>query len=136
MQANRLHLEAALLSNTLHQYADDDLEGVLPVISKIGSVRSEWKNVKKSIQYFDKTGKLPEEQPESSIFTRAENAPGLAELKVELNRLNVNISKYSKKLETFPDHKKIEQWREDLAKMEALKFELKQDIANLTYASK
>lgn len=129
-------MEAALLSNTLHQYRDDDVDGVRPVISKILTTRQEWTRVRKDIEYFDKTGKLPEAKAASSVFSPITNAPGLAELKVELGRLNTNISKYQKKLATNPEHKKAENWKEDLAKMEALKTELKQNIVNLTYASK
>jgi hypothetical protein len=90
----------------------------------------------KDIEYFDKTGKLPETQQTQDVFTPLPGSPELAELRVELARLNSNISKYQKKVTDNPEHKKIEKWKEDLAKMEALKLELKQNIVNLHYASK
>lgn len=133
MRANGLHMEVALLSNTLHEYRDEDIEGVKPVISKIESKRKEWSDVRKTIGFYQKTGRLPEVKAEESISTPRGSAPGVAELQVELNRLNVNISKYTKKLENTPDHKKAEQWSEDLGKMQALKLELKQNIVKLTY---
>lgn len=136
MQANRLHLEAALLSNTLHEYRDDDIDGVKPIIDKIVELRRQWTIVKKDLAYFDKTGKLPEASSTRSALEPIASTPELAELRVELARLNSNISKYQRKIETTPEHKKVELWKEDLAKMEALKQELKQKIVNLQYASK
>jgi len=128
-------MEAALLSNTLHEYRDDDVEGVRPVIAKIDSIRQQWREVMKTIQYFDKTGTLPEPKTEQSIFTPLATKAGVAELQLELNRINVNISKHTRKLELTPDHRKAEQWLEDLAKLEALKLELRQNITTLNYAS-
>lgn len=135
-QANRLHMEAALLSNTLHEYRDDDVEGVRPVIAKITDIRAQWTNVKKSIAYFDKTGQLPPADPEPKANQDPENIAGLAELKVELSKLSTNIWKYQQKIELTPEHKKVERWKEELAKMEALKIELKENIVKLTYAAK
>jgi hypothetical protein len=135
MRANGLHMEAALLSNTLHEFRDDDIDGARSVIGHIAQKRKEWKQVRQTIDFFQKTGKLPEQKAETSILVPSENKPGVAELKLELSRLNVNISKYQKKINDQPDHKKMEVWKEDLAKMEALKFELKQNIVNLTYAA-
>ena len=136
MRANALHMEAALLSNTLHEFRDDDIEGVRPVIAQIEQARAEWSEVRRTIDYYQKTGTLPSQKSEQPLLTPTENAPGVAELKVELTRLNVNITKYAGKLKANPDHKKAEQWAEDLGKMQALKEEIKQNIVNLTYAAK
>lgn len=129
-------MEAALLSNTLHEYRDDDVDGARSVIQEITAKRQEWTHVMKDIEYFDKTGKLPESQPTQDVFTPLPGSPELAQLRVELARLNSNISKYQKKVSDNPEHKKIEKWKEDLAKMEALKLELKQNIVKLHYAAK
>ena len=136
MQANRLHMEAALLSNRLHEYRDDDFEGARSVVGQILSVRKKWTIAQKTIEYFDKTGKLPETKSEQDILIPLPGTPQLAEQRVELARLNSNICKYQKKIADNPEHKKIDLWREDLAKMEALKAELKDKIVTLTYASK
>lgn len=136
VQANGLHMEAAFLSNTLHEFADADLEGVKPVIDSILKIREQWTEVRKTIDYFQQTGTLPEEKVETSVLTPAVTAPGVAELKNEVSRLNVNISKYEKKMSTQPEHKKFERWAEDLAKMQSLKQEIRQQIVNITYAAK
>lgn len=132
-QADGLHREAALLSNTLHQYPTEDLEGVQPVIAQIRAKRGEWKEVVKRANFVKQTGKLPEmvvEQPSAGP------APaGVAELKLELQRVGVNISKATKKIADRPDHKKSRQWSADLDKLNALKSELKEQIVNLTYAT-
>lgn len=133
MQADGFHREAALLSNTLHEFADADVAGRKPVVDRILAIRSEWKKCMKAIDYFDKTGTMPAAPAQRAASPGNTNAPGVAELKVELSRMNVNISKYQKKLADAPDHKKAEQWQEDLAKMEAMKWEIKQNIVKLTY---
>lgn len=125
MEANGLHREAALLSNTLHTFRDEDVEGVRPVIAEILRKREAWKKVIGKIEHFNKFGKFPEEKAPVQVET---GIVGLADLKVQLQLLNVNISKYSKKLDQSPNHSKAEQWREELAKMGALKMELKQQI--------
>lgn len=136
MQADGLHREAALLSNTLHEFADDQVTERKVVVDQILSIRSEWKQIMKTIEYFDKTGQLPAapaERPVASGKPGNTTGPDVAVLKVELSRMNVNISKYQKKLLNNPNHKKAEQWQEDLAKMEAMKLEIKQNIVALTY---
>lgn len=141
MRADGLHKEAAFLSNTLHEFADSDVAGRKPVVDQILSIRSEWKKCMKAIEYFEKTGMLPATPLETSAVAGKSgvvtpgntNAPGVADLKVELSRINVNISKYQKKIDDKPDHKKAEQWAEDLAKMKAMKQEINQSIVALTY---
>lgn len=133
MRADGLHREAALFSNSLHEFREDDVAGVKPVIAKILATREEWKKVMLSIEYVKKTGQLPPEKPAA-----AQQAPmpaGLAEVKLELQRLNVNISKTKSKLELNPDHKKAEQWAADLDRMAAMKDGLKTQIVDLTYAT-
>ncbi|MCA0229896.1 MAG: hypothetical protein LCH91_05490 [Bacteroidetes bacterium] len=128
MEANKLHREAALLSNTLHTYRDDDVEGVKPVIDQILSVREKWKLAVGRLEHYVKFGKLPDEPDPVPV-----EAPILADLsksdlKVQLQQLNVNITKYKKKIDEKPQHSKSEYWKEELAKMEALKLELKEQI--------
>lgn len=127
MEANGLHREAALLSNTLHTFRDDDVKGVKPVIDEILRKREAWKKVVGKMNHFTKFGKLPEEK-QDPVTVETPSGSSLSDLRVKLQLLNVNISKYSKKLEQTPDHSKAEQWREELAKMGALKMELKQQI--------
>lgn len=133
MRADGLHREAALLSNSLHEYRDDDVAGVKPVIDRILAVRAEWKAAMLTVEYFKKTGQLP--PAKATAPEQVPMAPGVAEVKLELQRLNVNISKTRKKLELSPDHKKAEQWAADLDKMEAMKDGLRTKIVDLTYAT-
>lgn len=130
MEANGLHREAALLSNSLHTFRDEDVAGVKPVIAEILHKREAWKKVVGKMVHFKKFGTLPVESrrtaPSETVSMGGDM--GLADLKVQLQLLNVNISKYAKKLEQTPNHTKAEMWREELAKMGALKMELKQQI--------
>lgn len=127
MEANSLHREAALLSNTLHTFREDDVKGVTPVITQILQKREAWKKVVGRIDHFTKFGKLPEEKPQLETAETPSDS-SLSDLRVKLQLLNVNISKYEKKLLQTPNHSKAEQWQEELAKMGALKLELKQQI--------
>jgi hypothetical protein len=137
VQADNLHKEAALLSNTLHQFADADIDKVKPVVAQILAKRQEWKRVKAKIDYFKKTGKMPEEAPaKDPVAGNSMDTPAIAELKVELGRIIEWISKTKKKLELKPDHKKAEQWREAVAKNEAMRNELRNTIVELRYAAK
>lgn len=57
------------------------------------------------------------------------------ELRLEDKLITANISKYKKKIDERPNHKKAAAWREDLAKMEAGQRELRAKISDLTYAT-
>lgn len=127
MEATGLHREAALLSNTLHTFQNDDVDGVRPVIAQILKKREAWKKVVGKMEHFSKFGKLPEEK-QDPVTAETPSGSNLSDLKVRLQLLNVNISKYEKKLLQTPNHTRAEQWREELAKMGALKLELKQQI--------
>lgn len=135
VQADGLHREVAFLSNQLHTFRPEDVEGVKPVIEKIVTKRKEWKEVRLQHEYVKKFGKLPpEEAPKLTVSESVETSGSLAELQVTLSRLNVNISKYSKKLEENPEHKKAEFWTAELDKMNALKRELHEKIVAAKYA--
>lgn len=123
------------MSNELHTFRADDLEGVKPVIEKILEKRDAWKEAQKKIQHLKKFGELPaEEAPRASVSDCVSTDGSLSELQVTLSKLNVNISKYRKKLDDTPNHKKAQFWAVELEKMEALKKELQQKIVNAKYA--
>ncbi|MDR6195911.1 hypothetical protein [Siphonobacter sp. SORGH_AS_0500] len=135
VQADGLHREAAFLSNQLHTFRPEDVEGVMPLIQKIIEKRAEWKEVRLKHEHLKKFGEMPpEEAPKPTISQTVETSGSLADLQVSLSRLNVNISKYSKKLEDNPDHKKAAFWTAELDKMNALKRELQQQIVAAKYA--
>ena len=132
MQTERLHREAALLSNELHTYRDDDIEGVKPVIGKILDVRKAWKVLRSRVDYFQKNGKFPDATPSKPT---QEMSASEAELRVELGRINVNISKYAKKIKDNPDHAKQQLWQEELSRMMAMKTDINQQITRIKYAA-
>lgn len=135
MQAEILHREAAFLSNQLHTFAADDLEGVRPVIAQIIEKRMAWKAARQNIDYYRKFGRLPDEPtPKKGVSETVSVGGNLAELQVELSRLNVNVTKYEKKLREQPDHKKFSAWETELEKMKALKRELQEQIVKAKYA--
>lgn len=123
------------MSNELHTFRPEDVAGVKPVIDKILEKRLAWKEVQKKIQYLKKFGELPPEvAPRASVSSSVSTEGSLSDLQVELSKLNVNISKYRKKLDDTPNHKKAQFWAVELEKMEALKKELQQKIVNAKYA--
>ncbi|AXE21186.1 hypothetical protein DR864_27330 [Runella rosea] len=130
MQADRLHQEAALLSNELHTFRDDDVAGVKPIIEKILDLRKGWKAIRLRVEHFQKFGRFPEAQPKK---ISPEVSGSEAELRVELQRINVNIVKYTKKLADNPDHKKASAWEEELARMKAHKMDLQAQITRIKY---
>ncbi|PQA59176.1 hypothetical protein [Siphonobacter curvatus] len=134
VQAEALHREAAILSNTLHTYPAEAVEAVKPVIQAIIDKRMAWKQVRQKAEYLKKFGELPpeaEQKPGVTELVAVDSS--LAELQVQLQRLNVNITKYEKKVKDQPEHKKAGNWAADLDKMRALKRELQQKIVNQKY---
>lgn len=127
MQAESLHREAALLSNELHTFRDEDIEGVKPVIQKIISKRKEWKEQILKVQQYVETGKLPETQSKQT------SDASVAQLKVELQLLNQNISNRKKKIRDNPQHPKVENWTAELALLEAHKVDLKKQLTDKKY---
>ncbi len=130
MQAERLHQEAARFSNELHTFQDQDVEGAKAVIDQIMDRRKAWKAIRLRIEHFQKYGKFPET---SSAKPHSPVSGSEAELRLELQRLNVNIVKYTKKLAESPEHKKATQWEEELARMKAHKTDLQTQITRIKY---
>ncbi len=132
MTAEGLHREAALLSNELHTFRDEDVEGVKPVIEKIIAKRTEWKTVMLQLKHYQETGKFPEEDKPKPT---QEHSDSYARLKVELQLLNQNISNRKKKIRDNPEHRKVEDWTAELAMLEAQKMELKTQLVSQKYAT-
>lgn len=135
VQAEGLHREAGLLSNSLHTFRPEDVEGVRPVIEQILEKRMAWKAVRIKMEHLKKFGVLPPEAaPRLSVSETVATDGSLAEMQVTLTRLNVNISKYDKKIDENPNHKKAQTWAVELDKMNALKRELQEKIVAAKYA--
>ncbi|WP_266364149.1 hypothetical protein [Tellurirhabdus rosea] len=132
LQANRLHREAALLSNSLHTYPDEETEAVKPVVDQILAKREEWKEVRRQIDYIDEFGKLPEPKPEKPTTAATDLTEG--EIKAELQLTMVKISQNKKKLRDRPDHAKAPEWESEIARLEAIKREYNEQLIRLKYA--
>jgi hypothetical protein len=137
MEAERLHREAALLSNQLHTFDDTDVTGVKPVIEKILAKRNEWKQVRARLDHIKKFGgpaspettESPGETPEAAVLDGS-----VAELKVTLQQVSVNLCKYEKKLRDQPEHSRVPLWEQELAKLKAIKHDLQAKLIQKKYA--
>lgn len=132
MQAESLHREAAFLSNKLHTFADDDIEGVKPVIDSIRQKRNEWKEVRIKLAYFQKSGKLP--TPEQEERSKG-NVAKEGELRYELQLLNTAIWKLEQKIAIKPDSLKSADWEQKLSKSRIRKEEINQELIRIRYAT-
>lgn len=133
MEAERLHREVALLSNSLHTFPDDETIRVMPVIAEIREKRNAWKVIRMQILHFEKFGELPQEddQPTESAESGGES---LSDLMVTLQKLNVNIWKHEQKIAEKDGHRKQEQWQSELEKMKAQKIDIRKQIIKKKYA--
>ncbi|UHG90130.1 hypothetical protein [Spirosoma oryzicola] len=128
LKAEDLHRRAALLSNTLADFADDDVAGRLPVVKQIMQLREEWKDVRFEIETGQQRRKLPEPKPTTIPLGMSE-----AEIKVELARTRTGISKNKQKLEEQPDHKKADVWQAELDRLIGLREALEAELGELKY---
>jgi hypothetical protein len=135
LEADRLHREAALLSNTLADFADDDVEGRTPVVDQILAIREQWKDVRYELQTGQK--RTPEKPAKPTVETVAltSKGKGQAELKLEIQRHAVNISKQRTKLTERPDHKLATTWQNELARLLAIKEHLEDELRLLSYVT-
>ena len=130
MQADRLHKEAALLSNSLSDYAENDVEGRKSVIDAILELRENWKDARHELE----TGQIRrpplnrDQKPTEARLGMSES-----EIKVELSKIRVNISKNRKKLEDKPEHKNRPTWEADLARLEAIREDYESELIRLKY---
>jgi hypothetical protein len=117
LEAERLHREAALLSNTLADFAPDDVDGRKPVVEQILALREQWKDARYKLQYG--VARKPEKPAKATAETVAGSAQEMhrAEIQLDLQRTRVNISKYEKKLADTPDHRLAPGWKNELARL-------------------
>jgi predicted FMN-binding regulatory protein PaiB len=130
IQAEDLHRRAALLSNTLADFDDDDVDGRKPVVDEILSLREQWKDVRYEIE----TGQ--QRRPEKPAKpTTIELGLSEAEIKVELASTRVKISQNKQKLEEKPDHKNAATWQAEYERLVALRDAYEVELAGLKYQS-
>lgn len=130
MEAESLHREAAFLSNKLHTFDDNDIEGVKPIIDQIREKRNAWKERRIKIAHFEKFGKMPEE---NNVSKASGNPQKEGELRHELQLLNTAIWKLEQKIGEKPESKKAGEWAEKLAKSNLRKQEITQELIRLKY---
>ncbi|WP_020603118.1 hypothetical protein [Spirosoma spitsbergense] len=128
LEAERLHKEAALLSNTLADFADNDVEGRRPVVEQILATRELWKDARHELA----TGQVRRPEKEAKPTT-ATSGLRSAEIKVELQKTRVNIYKYETKISERPDHAKAATWSQELARLKAIKEQYEDELRLLNY---
>lgn len=131
VEAERLNREAALLSNTLDDFQDNDVAGRKPIVDKILKIKEQWGWVRYEI---NKGEPHPDSISGREKATTVESGQSEAELKDELRRIRVNHSKYKAKIEANPDHKKIEVWTIEFERLDAIKTALEAEIIRLDHA--
>ena len=125
LDAEGIHREVALLSNTLFDFDDADTEGRRPVVEAILDLRKKLGFIRYQID----TGKVhPDSLPRPEKSAEIEGGQSEAELERELKRTNVNISKYKKKLAENPDSKKSMAWEIELDRLQAVKLNLEEEL--------
>ncbi|MEA5259444.1 hypothetical protein VB264_16715 [Arcicella aquatica] len=129
MEAETLHRDAALLSNKLHTFDDNDVDGVKPIIDQIREKRNQWKERRIKIAHYEKFGKLPEE----NVSKATGNPQKEGELRHELQLLNTAIWKLDQKIAEKPESSKVGEWSEKLAKSKLRKEEINQELIRLRY---
>lgn len=130
MQADRLHKEAALLSNTLADFPEHDQEGRKSTVDAILELRELWKDARHEME----TGQPRRPAPDKSKKpTEIRTGMSEAEIKVELAKTRVNISKTRKKLADSPEHRNRVTWEADLARLEAIRDDYDTELIRLKY---
>lgn len=130
LKAETLHREAALLSNTLADFTDDDVAGRQPVVERIIELREQWKDVRFEVETGQKRRKEAVSKPTSVPLGMTE-----AELRVELQKIRVNISKYQGKIAERPDHKKAGEWQAELDRLVGLRDAYDDQLIELKYTA-
>jgi len=130
MRAESLHKEVALLSNTLSDFSEEDVEGRKNIVDAILELREAWKDVRFELEN-GKPRRAPLERDQKP--TEARLGMSEAEVKVELQKNRVNISKNRKKIEDSPEHKNRPTWEADLARLEAINNEYETELIRLKY---
>jgi len=118
------------LSNTLADFADDDVVGRKAVVDQIIALREQWKDCRYELETGQVRRKVADRKPTSTTGGLAD-----AEIRVELSRLRTNISKYKDKLAERPDHKKANEWQGELDRLIGLREAYEAELADRKYAN-
>ena len=85
------------MSNKLHDFDDNDVNGRATITKQINEIKEEWKKVHTNIIQVERTGNYQSANEQPKIIS-----PVVAQLKVTLQEINPNISKLKKKLANDP----------------------------------
>ncbi|MGF7217498.1 hypothetical protein GGR92_003672 [Spirosoma lacussanchae] len=118
------------MSNSLADFADDDVAGRRPVVEKILAIREAWKDARYELQ----TGqpRRPEKQAKPATASQGLLA---AEIRLELQKIRVNISKNEGKLADRPEHRLATTWSQELARLRAIKEQYDDELRRMNYES-
>lgn len=130
MEADRLHREAALLSNSLADFADDDVAGRKVVVDQIIDLRERWKDARYKLDHGQDRRK---QRDDARKPTEIRMGMSEAEIRLELGKTRVNISKYRAKLDEKPTHSKRVSWDQELGRLMAIKELYETELIRLNY---
>lgn len=116
------------MSNTLADFEPDDVAGRLPVVEQILALREQWKDVRYKLQ----TGQARrvEKPAKATAATVATSSQDMhrAEIRLELQRTRVNISKYTDKIKDRPEHKLVPSWQNELARLVSVREQYEEEL--------
>ncbi|GAB3990330.1 hypothetical protein GCM10028807_17260 [Spirosoma daeguense] len=116
------------MSNTLADFDADDVAGRKVVVDKILEIRELWKDAR-----FELINGKPRQAPKPEKPTTVTSGLSEAEIKLELQKTRVNISKNETKLLEKPDHAKAAIWSQELARLKAIKTQYEDELRLLSY---
>ncbi|CCH01756.1 hypothetical protein FAES_3749 [Fibrella aestuarina BUZ 2] len=129
VESDRLNTQAALLSNTLADFAPGDLAGRKAVVDELTTIRANWKAVRHEIE----TGEAPKQATDAPKPTEIRLGMSEAQVKAEIQKNQVNLSKLRRKLEDKPGDKKAGAWEADVARLTALINDYRAELVRIQY---
>lgn len=112
----------AHLSNKLHTFSDDDVQGRLVVIKKIKELREVWKDNMVKIDHFDKFGTFPPEAKSEKQFE------GRAELELQIKKCKERARKVRFDIAHKPNSAALPKWQSELEMLHEEIIELEKDL--------
>ncbi|WP_041258120.1 hypothetical protein [Fibrella aestuarina] len=117
------------MSNTLADFAPGDLAGRKAVVDELTTIRANWKAVRHEIE----TGEAPKQATDAPKPTEIRLGMSEAQVKAEIQKNQVNLSKLRRKLEDKPGDKKAGAWEADVARLTALINDYRAELVRIQY---
>ena len=115
------------MSNTLADFAPDDVAGRKAVVDQLTTIREQWKAVRHELA----TGEAPKGAAPKPTEIRLGMSE--AEIKAQIQKNQVNLSKLRKKLTDKPGDAKAAGWESDIARLTALNNDYKAELVRIQY---